>query len=220
MGWRESPNLPIKKTHPFRTACFSNPKKRKVGPVKEERETRLVAAERSAAIVSAAERAADISATQSAAIVPAARSAAATAKNITDKMLKANYVISAYISLLLNTTLVLAFFLMLVKFFCVIKGDIQVKLAHVLQANKIKVRECARQYYLNKCSPSERVPALEKQCAEWEVCMNQDPAKEEMTKVVFRVVGDSIEEFLAGISIRSAVIFTGAAILLLRFTRK
>lgn len=194
MSWKESPNLPIKKTHPFRTVCFSNPKKRKVDPVKEEKETRIVSTESPITAV--------------------------TPKNMTEKMLKANYVISAYISLLLNTTFVLVFFLLIVKFICVIKGDIQVKLAHVLQANKIKVRECARQYYLNKCSPAERVPALEKQCAEWEVCMNQDPTKEEMTKVIFRVVSDSIEEFLAGISIRSALIFTGTAILLLKFTRK
>ena len=38
-----------------------------------------------------------------------------------------------------------------------------------------EIAECTRSYFENKCHPDERIPAIEKLCTEWHLCMNRDP---------------------------------------------
>ncbi|KAI5171783.1 hypothetical protein NEFER03_1088 [Nematocida sp. LUAm3] len=133
-----------------------------------------------------------------------------------ERLLKANYVLSSYLSLLLNGFLVILSIVLIIKFVLMVKNDISVKTIRKLEENKQKIEECAKQYKLNRCSPEERVPALEEKCKEWETCMRNDPLREELTRVVFQVASNTIEEFLNGISIRSAFILTAIATVLLK----
>lgn len=133
-----------------------------------------------------------------------------------ERLLRANYILSSYLSLLLNGFLVLLSILLIVKFILMVKNDISVKTIRKLEENKQKIEECTRQYKLNRCSPEERVPALEEKCKEWETCMRSDPLREELTRVVFQVASSTIEEFLNGISIRSAFISTAIIAVLLK----
>ncbi|OMJ84890.1 hypothetical protein SteCoe_13872 [Stentor coeruleus] len=43
--------------------------------------------------------------------------------------------------------------------------------------NELIVNECTRNYLANRCHPEDRVPVTEKQCLEWEICLNQDPKR-------------------------------------------
>jgi len=38
-----------------------------------------------------------------------------------------------------------------------------------------QILECSNQYQINHCDPKERVPAMQKICSEWELCMNRRP---------------------------------------------
>jgi hypothetical protein len=38
-----------------------------------------------------------------------------------------------------------------------------------------QISECTKSYLLNKCSPKERIPAMQQLCKEWETCMRKDP---------------------------------------------
>ena len=39
-----------------------------------------------------------------------------------------------------------------------------------------EISQCSRQYIENRCSPELRVPAMEKACLAWEICMKKDPS--------------------------------------------
>lgn len=180
--------LPISKTHPFQistVSAFSNPKKRKLAPVDPASQP------------------------------PVLYSPPAKEGTLSDKLIRANYLMAAYLSLILNTFLIFLFIALVVKLVLAVKNDITVKSLNLLEENRFKIRECQRQYLVNKCHPSERVPALEDQCQEWEQCLTKDPLREELTKVVVRVASDTIEEFLNGISLRTvSITIIGLGILL------
>lgn len=38
-----------------------------------------------------------------------------------------------------------------------------------------EIASCSKQYIENRCSPEQRVPAMEKACLAWEQCMRRDP---------------------------------------------
>ncbi|KAI5190514.1 hypothetical protein NECID01_1020 [Nematocida sp. AWRm77] len=188
----EGSRVPIRKTHPFQistVSTFTNPKKRKT------EEVSAVVPSHSA-VEKEKEKEKDIP--------------------LTEKLIKANYILSAYLSLILNMFLIFLFIALVIKFILSVKSDITVKTTNILEGNRFQIEECRRQYVLNKCHPDERVPALEEQCKSWEKCMAKDPFREEITKVVFRVASDAIEEFLNGVSFRTVAITTGAIAILLK----
>ncbi|KAK0730093.1 Di-sulfide bridge nucleocytoplasmic transport domain-containing protein, partial [Lasiosphaeris hirsuta] len=55
---------------------------------------------------------------------------------------------------------------------------------------------CSENYIRNQCAPkANRVPALDRQCNEWEACMNQDPAAIMKVQVSIRNMGSVLNEF-------------------------
>jgi len=213
INWEQkSEKMPIRKSHPFKIEkteennapdaagntpdentsllVFSNPKRRKVEELKNSRPAPVVKVPKSA------NRQKKISKVES--------------------LIQINYLLSAYVSLALNSFLIFTFIVLVFKFVNSIRKDIVTKNLNLIEINKIKVEECRRQYVLNKCDPKERVPALESQCKEWEECMKQNPFREEITKAGFRVLSDSIEELLSGFSIRTVLLLILVTYVLLR----
>ncbi|KAI5187169.1 hypothetical protein NEHOM01_1978 [Nematocida homosporus] len=189
LDWgRKGPKKPLNRTQPYQLTFFSNPKKRKV-------DEKLILSHTD-------------SSTTTRSSLKSTSNASFLSYFTLDRLIKANYVISSYLSLILNSFLVFLCMLLILKFIISVKNDISIKTIKQLEKNKLKIEECTRQYFLNKCDPSERVPALEDKCNEWAACMRADPFREEITKVVFQVASDAIEEFLTGVSIRSVLIST------------
>ncbi|OAG31650.1 hypothetical protein NEDG_00125 [Nematocida displodere] len=120
-----------------------------------------------------------------------------------DQLIRVNYIASAYISLFMNAFLICMFILLAVKFTVTVKNDLSIKYLNLIESNKSLIAESKRQYLVNRCAPEQRVPALEAQCREWEQCMAKDPFREELTKVIFKIASDSLEEFLSGVSFRT-----------------
>ena len=68
------------------------------------------------------------------------------------------------------------------------------------------MNECAHEYTKNRCAPiSERLPALNIMCNEWEVCMNQDPASVMKLQVSAKNVAEIINEFVGVMSFKAWV---------------
>ncbi|KAI5180973.1 hypothetical protein NEOKW01_1214 [Nematocida sp. AWRm80] len=127
-----------------------------------------------------------------------------------------NKIIFSYILLILNIFIVFMVLLVIVKFTIGIKNDIYIRRAVIEEENNYKIEECKREYLINKCAPETRVPALEQQCKEWEECMSKNPFRQEITKVVFRVASESIEEFINGFSLRTIILSTLATAIILK----
>ncbi|CAK7263648.1 hypothetical protein SEPCBS57363_000675 [Sporothrix epigloea] len=67
-----------------------------------------------------------------------------------------------------------------------------------------QMNECAHEYTKNRCAPiSERLPALNVMCNEWEVCMNQDPASVMKLQVSAKNVAEIINEFVGVMSFKA-----------------
>lgn len=69
-----------------------------------------------------------------------------------------------------------------------------------------EIAACAAEFNQNRCSPvSARLPALEKVCQEWELCMNRDPNNFKKMQVSAENVAQVINSFVGIVSIKSWV---------------
>ncbi|KIH87368.1 nuclear envelope protein [Sporothrix brasiliensis 5110] len=67
-----------------------------------------------------------------------------------------------------------------------------------------QMNDCAHEYTKNRCAPlSERLPALNVMCNEWEVCMNQDPSSVMKLQVSAKNVAEIINEFVGVMSFKA-----------------
>lgn len=68
-----------------------------------------------------------------------------------------------------------------------------------------EINHCQNEYIINRCAPDTRAPALENQCAEWELCMNQNPDKVGRATAFVRVLSDISNSFTDQLSWKGAV---------------
>ena len=69
-----------------------------------------------------------------------------------------------------------------------------------------QIATCAHLYDINKCFPlSQRVPAIARQCSDWEACMQRDPAGVGRARVVAETIGEVINSFVEPISWKTLV---------------
>ncbi|KAF8001628.1 hypothetical protein HF325_004129 [Metschnikowia pulcherrima] len=85
------------------------------------------------------------------------------------------YVLSSYLQLLINVVLSGYFLHIVIAMVQAIRQDVAHKLKQEANNLLVEMALCERSYNENHCSPETIVPALEKMCAYWEKCMNQDP---------------------------------------------
>lgn len=183
-GKRDS-GMPIKKTHPYEVATFSNPKKRKIAQVPAKKEEPLPVY-----------------------VQP-------PKEGVLSQLIAAKFVLSEYVSLIFKTFFAILLILITIKFILAAKNDIKEKTLKSIESNRNKIEECRRNYKINRCNPEERVPALEAQCNEWEACMLSNPLENEVTKVAFKIAGETFEAFFSSMSIRSTLITTAVVSALL-----
>jgi len=65
----------------------------------------------------------------------------------------------------------------------------------------LEASECQWNYEINKCHPSERVPALAQTCLDFEVCRQRKNAKE--ISVLVEAFGHILDKFISQQSITS-----------------
>ncbi|EIJ88735.1 hypothetical protein NEPAR06_1274 [Nematocida parisii] len=200
INWGErEPRRPISKSHPYEFFSFSNPKKRKADD-QIFKPSAMIDHERFLP-------------------VKKPQNAQPQASMHHEKLLKINLILQAYLSLILNVFIVGLMILLVVKGVVMIKNDIEVRVNTSIMDQKTRISDCAREYRINRCNPEDRVPAVEKQCQEWEKCMAQDPIKQELSKIVLRMLSEGAEELMGSLSVRTVALATVALVIVLKYRK-
>lgn len=88
---------------------------------------------------------------------------------------KTSYMLSSYLQLLVNLIATCYATYLTYSIIQTIRQDIKHKLSQQISNTLIEIESCKRSYQENNCDPELIVPILEKPCAYWLQCMNQDP---------------------------------------------
>lgn len=88
---------------------------------------------------------------------------------------KTSYILSSYLQLLINFVATCYAAYLVYSIVQTVRQDIKHKLSQQISNVLVEIESCKRSYYDNNCSPELIVPILEKPCAYWLKCMNQDP---------------------------------------------
>lgn len=85
--------------------------------------------------------------------------------------------------------------------------DIQKLKEHSNMIAEIEKEQCKRDYDINKCDPSERIPMAEDYCREKEKCLKRNPYEEALNlKINAVLIGETLNTFVQALSIKSVFI--------------
>lgn len=123
----------------------------------------------------------------------------------TERWMRLPYYANLYLQVFLNAFLIAVLCYSAWVFFKGIRNDVHSKVQLYSKDMMEKISLCARHYSENRCDPPSRVPALEKACTDWEVCMNQDSRiVDRRSQLSAQTVGEVINAFLEQLSWKSA----------------
>ena len=81
------------------------------------------------------------------------------------------YILLGYLQFVFNTSLVFLALYLLTSFVYMLSSDIADRTKEYSTELQQEIMHCSEMYVANRCTPSERVPAMDRQCKEWEFCM-------------------------------------------------
>ena len=117
------------------------------------------------------------------------------------------YLYMGYLQLAFNAFLISIVVYLVVQFFLTVKRDVDIKVENQMTEILNEIAHCSKQYIENRCHPETRVPAMEKACMAWEVCMNRDPAVVGRAKVSAITFAEILNSFVEPISIKTMMFF-------------
>lgn len=82
------------------------------------------------------------------------------------------------------------------------------------------IKEANKLYIINKCNPTTRVPALEKQCGEWDHLIKNGARGIKYTKIVIEACAGLLDSFICKFSIKTVIITGCFMIIYLLFKRR
>lgn len=118
------------------------------------------------------------------------------------------YMIMGYLQLFFNLFIVAIVIYLVIQFIRTVQRDVDIKVEEYLVEIMSEITQCSKQYIENRCTPDQRVPAMEKACVQWENCMNRDPAVVGRAKVSAETFAEIINSFIEPISMKTMVFFT------------
>ncbi|CUS23725.1 LAQU0S11e02850g1_1 [Lachancea quebecensis] len=128
---------------------------------------------------------------------------------------RGSYLFTSYLQIFLNLLTALICFSFVMIFMRAIKADLKSE----WQTTKLELdhesRQCRVYYNANKCERATRVPALEKQCDDWEKCMgrNNDLFFRARSAISARLIGDTLNSFIEPLGWKTlGVVLAGLAI--------
>lgn len=110
--------------------------------------------------------------------------------------------IAEYVQLFFNTSILVLILSVLVKFFLLIKRDVDQKMHWKIAEDIVKVKRCQKNYEQNGCVT--HVPALEKLCDGWHHCM-QSRGEIQSASLWTQTLAETLNAFVEPISFRSLV---------------
>ncbi|CAO3650390.1 unnamed protein product [Cunninghamella blakesleeana] len=119
-----------------------------------------------------------------------------------------SYTIITYIQLLFRVTILSIILYVVFQLIWTIREDFQIKANDYTNALIQEIQSCAQQYKINLCDPETRVPALEKKCEYWLLCMNRMPHSVTRVRVSAETIAEIINSFVEPISYKAMFFFS------------
>lgn len=114
--------------------------------------------------------------------------------------------IHGYVLLFFNTLIFGIIGTVVLQLFLTIRRDLKNKAARHSSEILQQILECSNQYHINHCNPKERVPAMQKICNEWELCMNRSPDDVIMSEVGAETIAETLNQFVKPLEVKTVVI--------------
>jgi hypothetical protein len=114
-----------------------------------------------------------------------------------------------YLHAFLNLFLISVFILLVSYLLLCTAKDISYKISVKKLETKFLMEEAKKLYFLNKCDPTTRVPAMENQCNQWDHLTRHGFNGIKYTKIIFEMLADVLDGFVSKFKLKSlAVIVT------------
>lgn len=91
-------------------------------------------------------------------------------------------------------------------FLTAIQGDVDKKAFEASADVIAEIKQCAKDYTLNKCDPATRAPALTDICNVWAKCAARDPAKIARARVSAQSFAEILNAFMDALSYKTIVV--------------
>jgi len=108
-----------------------------------------------------------------------------------------------------NAFILIVLMYLISHFLYFVAVDIYFKINTKREETKAVIKEASRLYQINKCDPTTRVPALEKQCHDWDNTMKRGLSGIKYTKICLETLGDMADGFVSRFSLRSSFVLLG-----------
>ena len=115
------------------------------------------------------------------------------------------YIASGYLQLFFNLFLLSVLLYFLVSFIMTIQADVNKKVEEYSAEILAEISTCSKDYLENRCSPDQRVPAMQLACQAWERCMERDPAKVGRARVSAETFAEIVNSLIEPISYKTMV---------------
>ncbi|KAI0757578.1 Di-sulfide bridge nucleocytoplasmic transport domain-containing protein [Daedaleopsis nitida] len=109
------------------------------------------------------------------------------------------YRLLGYVQVVFNGSLAAIALYLLVQFLFILQRDVEDRVSEYSMEIVQEIAQCQMDYKANLCAEG-RIPAMQAQCAAWEMCMNRDPTKVGRAKISFEVFGELVNTFVEQIS--------------------
>ncbi|KAI0726012.1 Di-sulfide bridge nucleocytoplasmic transport domain-containing protein [Fomitopsis betulina] len=116
------------------------------------------------------------------------------------------YVLLGYLQFFFNLSLILVFLYLLLQFILTVQRDVEHRISEYSMEIVQEIAQCSLQHKANQCA-TNAIPAMTRQCAVWETCMNRDPSKVGRARVGAELIAEVVNGFVEPISWKT-LIFT------------
>lgn len=127
--------------------------------------------------------------------------------------------IIGYTHVILNIFITLAFIYCVGFLIYFLKIDVLYKINEKREMMRVITGRAQENFRINRCDPSTRVPALEKQCAEWDNIIRNGFSALNYTKIIFELLADGIDSFVSKVTYKTLGVVILIMVFYLRYRR-
>ncbi|KAJ3084257.1 hypothetical protein HK102_000721 [Quaeritorhiza haematococci] len=115
------------------------------------------------------------------------------------------YVITGYMQLFFSLFIVGVMLYFIVQFILTVHHDLEMKADEYSAEISYQIAECRKHYYINRCEPETRIPAVAHMCKEWEICMSRDPKEVGRLKVGAETLAEILNKLIDPLSYKTMI---------------
>lgn len=114
-------------------------------------------------------------------------------------------IIAKYLQVFFNAIILSICLYVFYSFYATIRADVDKASEEAMADLLTEMTECSKSYIENSCGSARRPPALDAICAQWEQCMNRDPAAVKRARLSAHTFAEIFNSFVEPISLKTMV---------------